>query len=322
MSECAPPVLLTGPTLGGLVAALLSVTTFLYLNHDRENKEWTSASAARAGHWPPPSADFNWCEPDYVYTPWIAEVWNTVTSLLFLVGPLLLWSESRDWSVRLNLLLVVAIGLGSAAFHATLQYEMQLMDELPMIMYIAHTVALLSRRDVTCPRVLWACGLALSVLLLATAREDAAHKVGRALMVLGFSGCFIWLAFSLAPLCSELDQRGGGGYVHTRHYQSAALAVLVAILSWVTDNLGCSALHSLPFGLPYPQVMDGSGRTRDLCSTGKRLTLNAPRLVRGVRQLHALAWHTGMSYVCGSLCRAVVAKQQHRARAVASAQSE
>ena len=285
---CAPPVLLTGPILGGLCGALLSVTTFLYLNHDRENKEFTAATRDSTGFWPAPSADFNWCEPDYVYSPYVAEMWNTVTSLLFLVGPLLLWNQTSNWSVRFNLLLVVAIGLGSAAFHATLQYEHQLFDELPMIMYIVNTVALLSSRDVACPRVLWLCGAALSVLLLGTDREHVAHKSGRVIMVLGFSGCFIWLASSLASVCATLDERAAGGYVFTRRYQYAALAVLLAIISWVLDNLGCQALHNLPFGLPYPQ-------------------------------LHALMWHTGMSYVCASLCQAVVGKQKDHSRAVASA---
>ena len=108
---------------------------------------------------------------------------------------------------------------------------------------------------------------------------------------LSFSSCFVWLAFSLAPLCAQLDQRAGGDHFYTRRYQNAALAVLVAILSWVTDNLGCRALHSLPYGLPYPQ-------------------------------LHALMWHTGMAYVCGSLNRAVVHKQKQSVRAVGGDMSD
>ena len=91
-------------------------------------------------------------------------------------------------------------------------------------------------------------------------------------VVLGFSGCFIWLAYSLAPLCHLLDEGAAGKgklsgnlpgrrvrvadgdgagepahrerHLFTRRYKSAALAVLVAILSWVTDNLGCRQLHS------------------------------------------------------------------------------
>lgn len=289
-AACAPPVLLTGPILGGVVGALLCVTTFLYLNHDRERKEWVVATQQGVGHWPPPTSDFNWCEPDYAYTPWIAELWNTLTSLLFLVEPALLWNTCEALPVKLNLLLVVAIGLGSAAFHATLQYEAQLLDELPMILYIVHTVALLSRADVSCPRWLWLCGAALSVVLFATTREHAAHKACRVVMVLGFSGCFLWLAFSGAPLCSQLDEKCAG-YRYTRRYQYTALTVVVAILAWVTDNLGCRELHGIPFGLPYPQ-------------------------------LHATMWHTGMAFVCGSLCHLVVGKQQQYARAGANVKSE
>ena len=94
----APPVLLTGPMLGGVVASLLTLTTTLYLNHDRESKEWDGGPNARqrakAGYWPAPSADFNWCELDYVYTPFVIELWNSVTSLCFLAGPMLLWSSA------------------------------------------------------------------------------------------------------------------------------------------------------------------------------------------------------------------------------------
>lgn len=284
----APPVLLTGPMLGGVVASLLTLTTTLYLNHDRESKEWDggpNARQAKAGYWPAPSADFNWCELDYVYTPFVIELWNSVTSFCFLAGPMLLWSSAAgDREVQLNLLLVVAIGLGSAAFHGTLQYEHQLLDELPMICYIAHTTAIFARADSSCPNWLKASMLALSALLFGTPREALGHKAGRLVMVLSFSGCFVWLAFSLAAMCARLDAcSGNDSYLFTRRYQSASLVVVLAITAWVSENLTCGALHNLPLGLPYPQ-------------------------------LHAMVWHTGMAYVCHCLCVAVLGKR-HQERA-------
>ena len=283
--------------LGGIVGCMLSCTTFLYLNHDREHKEWrgghnsTRQQQQRSGMWPPSTADFNWCEPDYVYTPAIVELWNSLTSLCFLIGPVVTWRSADNWEVKLNLLLVAGIGLGSAAFHATLQYEAQLLDELPMICYVAHTTALLARRDVSCPVSLKAAMAALCVLLFGTAREALAHKVGRVVMVLSFSGCFVWLAFSLAALVVELDGRSGTGDIATRRYQQASLTVVIAIVAWVADNLGCNTLHSLPFGLPYPQ-------------------------------LHATLWHTGMAFVCHCLCTAVLMKHEQYAAERTQAKGE
>ena len=257
-----PPTILTGRVLGGVVASLLSVTTTLYLNHDRKSKEWrgqNDSSRQAAGRWPPPTADFNWCEPDYVYTPFVMELWNSCTSLCFLIGPLVLWRSAQDREMLLNLILVAAIGLGSAAFHATLQYEHQLLDELPMICYVAHTTAVLARRDASCPSWLKAAMVALSALLFSTPREAIAHKAGRLCMVLAFSGCFVWLAFSLAAICTSLDAReyarsGSTAFLYTRRYQGASLTVVLAITAWVCDNLTCGSLHSLPLGLPYPQL--------------------------------------------------------------------
>ena len=61
-------------------------------------------------------------------------------------------------------------------------------------------------------------------------------------MVLSFSGCFVWLAGSLATVTATLDKGDpGGGYVHTRRYQSGSLTVLISIVFWVTDNMGCAA---------------------------------------------------------------------------------
>ncbi|XP_013916330.1 PREDICTED: alkaline ceramidase 3 [Thamnophis sirtalis] len=54
----------------------------------------------RAGYWGPPTSTLDWCEENYVVSSYIAEF---------------------------------SVGLGSWCFHMTLKYEMQLLDELPMI---------------------------------------------------------------------------------------------------------------------------------------------------------------------------------------------
>ena len=58
---CAPPVLLTGPILGGVVFALLSVTTTLYLTHDRDVAGGWGAMKSNEGYWPEPPASSRSC---------------------------------------------------------------------------------------------------------------------------------------------------------------------------------------------------------------------------------------------------------------------
>eukprot|EP00158_Paraphelidium_tribonemae_P007443 Partr_v1_DN28244_c4_g1_i8_m76038 putative alkaline ceramidase len=89
------------------------------------------------GHWSPRTSTLDWCEENYVVMHYIAEFWNTISNGSFMLLALL--GVYRWWRFGLELRFLVAylslfvIGVGSAFFHATLLYEMQLLDELPML---------------------------------------------------------------------------------------------------------------------------------------------------------------------------------------------
>lgn len=77
----------------------------------------------------------NWCEPDYVMTPAVAEFWNTLSSLaivLIAFGGLRQVRRS-DLRFRIGMWGLAAVGAGSAAFHGTLLRVAQAADELPMV---------------------------------------------------------------------------------------------------------------------------------------------------------------------------------------------
>lgn len=84
-------------------------------------------------------ASVDWCEPNYAHSPYVAEWWNTLSSLPIslaaALGLLLFWGSGRSREPRfvLGYLLVVVVGLGSAAFHGTLSKLGQALDELPMV---------------------------------------------------------------------------------------------------------------------------------------------------------------------------------------------
>lgn len=93
------------------------------------------------GHWGEKTATVNWCEPDYAYTPWIAEFGNAVSSFAIVgYGVWGVWSHLRlgvgevlEWRFPVAYSMFVVVGIGSFLFHATLLRTMQLLDELPMI---------------------------------------------------------------------------------------------------------------------------------------------------------------------------------------------
>ena len=106
--------------------------------------EWDGlcyGSGMLSGYWSSKgdAASVDWCEPNYVVSEYIAEWWNTLSSIpMALLGLYGLWRAYKDpQSVeprfRACFLALAVVGIGSAAFHAMLLRMAQALDELPMI---------------------------------------------------------------------------------------------------------------------------------------------------------------------------------------------
>lgn len=102
------------------------------------------AAAAGAGasepFWGPVDSNINWCENDYEVSPYVAEFYNTVSSLpmIFLGLRGALWVATRAAALPrfrfyVGFACLGVVGVGSTMFHATLRYHYQLLDELPML---------------------------------------------------------------------------------------------------------------------------------------------------------------------------------------------
>ncbi len=113
-------------------------------------------------------AAVDWCEPNYAVSPWVAEWWNTLSSVAILVAGivgLVLWARARERTelrFAVCYLALAVIGLGSVAFHGTLLKLPQASDELPMIwLSLVCFYCLVTRRADTPKqtRVRWQLGL-------------------------------------------------------------------------------------------------------------------------------------------------------------------
>jgi dihydroceramidase len=88
------------------------------------------------GFWGAPTSSVDWCEANYHYFPYVCEFFNTTSSLaLMLAGGIGAWLHRGLLERRFSLafLALLLVGVGSVAFHATLRFELQMLDELPML---------------------------------------------------------------------------------------------------------------------------------------------------------------------------------------------
>jgi len=201
----------------------------------------------QVGYWGPPTATLDWCEENYVSSFYIAELWNTISNLSFILftlfGVLQCWRLSLEWRYFRSYLGITLVGLGSWAFHSTLLYEFQLMDELPMIYATCVFVFCMiengrrghARALVVALLVVYAFGVTTIYLWW---REPVFHQVAYAGLVLTVVG-----------LCAAEVQQP-----RSRRLRPLFIASITSygmgFLLWNLDNALCPQLRAARAALP------------------------------------------------------------------------
>lgn len=94
------------------------------------------------GYWGHHTGTIDWCETNYSHSRYIAEFVNSLTNFpsIFLGLYGLYHTQNNGIPLRYGLcfLGLSLIGIGSFGFHASLRWEWQLMDELPMIYLVTY----------------------------------------------------------------------------------------------------------------------------------------------------------------------------------------
>ena len=89
------------------------------------------------GYWGKPTSTLDWCEKNYVVNYYMAEFWNTITNLSMIITPIYGLISAYQQGIERRYMICYALllltGIGSWMFHMTLLFEMQLMDEVPMV---------------------------------------------------------------------------------------------------------------------------------------------------------------------------------------------
>lgn len=215
-------------------------------------------SLSPEGFWGPPTSSVDWCEANYAHSPYVAELFNTLSSLAIVAaGVIGVWLHRRSLERRFLLCFasVALVGLGSIAFHATLRFELQMLDELPMLYSAIIMVYILVENRVRQSRperrlgawFPWA--LAAHAVLVTTLTALSRGRLQFYLFQVSFGSMEL---FSLVGV--YLLQRRAEAPVRSL-FRWGMAAYLVAIVLWSIDIGACPLVsHWLPFN---PQLHAG-----------------------------------------------------------------
>jgi dihydroceramidase len=204
------------------------------------------------GFWGPPTSSVDWCEANYAHSPYVAELFNTLSSLaIVLAGSIGLWLHRRLLERRFLLCFasVALVGVGSIAFHATLQFELQMADELPMLYSALIMVYILveNRVDASRPQRRFGAwfpfALAAHGTLVTAVTALSRGRLQFYLFQLSFGSMEL---FSLVGV--YLLQRRAGTPAVQRLFRLGMASYLAAIVLWFSDMSACPLLSGqLPF---------------------------------------------------------------------------
>ena len=204
-----------------------------------------------AGFWGPPTSSVDWCEANYAHSPYVAEFFNTFSSLAIVAaGALGLWLHRQVLERRFGLCFasVALVGIGSIAFHATLRFELQMADELPMLYSAIVMVYILVENRVGergPERRLgpwFPLALAAHGVLVTTLTVLARGRLQFYLFQLSFGSMEVFSLFGVYLL-----QRRAAAQVR-RLFRWGMASYVVAILLWFVDVSACPVISR---GLPF-----------------------------------------------------------------------
>ncbi|CDK24409.1 unnamed protein product [Kuraishia capsulata CBS 1993] len=223
------------------------------------------ASADNEGYWGPVTSTIDWCEENYVISPFFAEFVNSTTNLAFFALSMYhLHSAIKNKHGLLFMFVSVGmcfVGVGSWLFHMTLKYEFQLMDELPMIYCTALPFAYIFSvgKGKTVSVLIYSTTALFTALLTyiycSVYQNPAFHQVSYGL--LNFAIIFRSLYLVNTRVTDPKIRKFLYGLI-----SAALFEFLFGFLLWNLDTAYCTNLiwaRREVMGLPYGVVLEGHG---------------------------------------------------------------
>ncbi|KAF9454200.1 alkaline phytoceramidase [Macrolepiota fuliginosa MF-IS2] len=218
----------------------------------------------KTGYYGPVTSTLDWCEANYQFSPYIAEMANSLSNLYTIVvsviGYLSVVKQGLPKRYILGYLGIGLVGIGSFLFHATLLYEAQLADELPMIYVGSMSVFITFDDEPGFGIKSLRTKLLLGFLLLFDAfftwsyylyRNPIYHQVVFAIFILITAGRITYIL-----KWSEAGERIPTDIKHTigKFFGTGALLFAFGFLIWNLDNIFCDFLITQKLSLGWPSA--------------------------------------------------------------------
>ncbi|KAI7822582.1 alkaline phytoceramidase family protein [Gamsiella multidivaricata] len=214
----------------------------------------TISSLAPQGYWGHPTASVDWCETNYAKSHYVAEYFNSLSSFSMILVGLAGMALHASFEKRFILTFgsIVIVGIGSIAFHGTLLFPLQMLDEVPMV-YCVLTVAYCCvenkpyrRYGAWFPIGLTSYGLLTTVIMLYAGPEN------HLLEFIVFQSSFMFMTLVVLSHIMKI-------YAHQQDQSIKRLWLLSGLIGaiaygyWNIDFRMCGAMENLPLGLANPQ---------------------------------------------------------------------
>jgi dihydroceramidase len=186
--------------------------------------------------WDPVTSTIDWCEENYAVTPYIAEFWNTISNLAYII--LGLYGLHQSWNhekrFKVTFLCLILVGVGSIFFHATLKWEGQLSDEIAMLMATLSTLyLLLSTKNIgSVRRYILIGGLFLIFVVFVIIYIFLQWAL---LFQVGWVSLVIVVVYRFMKLIQQME------IAVQRYYRIITIIFVLAAMMWLIEQLTCTS---------------------------------------------------------------------------------
>ncbi|KAI9054763.1 hypothetical protein LZ554_001912 [Drepanopeziza brunnea f. sp. 'monogermtubi'] len=214
--------------------------------------------------WGPPTSTLNFCEEDYQFTPYIAELFNTLTNLTYIglgIRGIINTRKHGERSIgpMLPYIALINLGIASSLFHSSLKYGTQMCDEFSMLIatFLVFYRLLNFSQTRFSPRslLLGLSGLMGAVIISQVLTGEST------LQQIVFTTMVYWLWHTCFKLISKLE---GDDAMRKKMKWTAISGIgffVTGHICWITDFKACGRLLQMrnEVGMPWAAVLELHG---------------------------------------------------------------